>query len=172
MTDDRCTHSNIITSVGRYAIEAGFKRPSPLGRQSSMVASDASRESRSFPGPLVLPGDDIALDPEYPAQSVGSWVRDKDRNQVTTLQRKIYVAGPPVSDRSATAVQEWAQPSVEKYMADTPLTESPRVEDVMRYVAAFYHDLSVQLFGPKSCASLSGHASRPQKIPKMPNHQH
>jgi archaemetzincin len=49
----------------------------------------------TFPAPLVLPDNDLAFDPTYPAQSFRSWLREKDRNEVTPERRIIYIARPP-----------------------------------------------------------------------------
>lgn len=47
------------------------------------------RRPTTFPAPLVLPGNQIAYDPEYPPQSYQDWLDDEDRNPVTT-RRRLY----------------------------------------------------------------------------------
>ncbi|KAI4244607.1 MAG: hypothetical protein L6R42_010410, partial [Xanthoria sp. 1 TBL-2021] len=53
----------------------------PLHRVTATKPQKRSYEIRlPYPAPLILPSDELALDPTYPPQSVRSWQRDEDRN--------------------------------------------------------------------------------------------
>ncbi|KAF7178199.1 hypothetical protein CNMCM7691_006871 [Aspergillus felis] len=92
--------------------------------------------------PLVLPGDDLALDPEYPPQSFQEWLDDEDRNEVTKDRRTVYVVAPPDYDEDARFAQAWTYPRVGK--AQHQLVR-PTPQDIVGYLAAFYHGVPVKL---------------------------
>ncbi|KLJ06139.1 hypothetical protein EMPG_10432 [Blastomyces silverae] len=96
----------------------------------------------AFPSPLVLPGDDIALDADYPHQSFDSWLRDGDRNEITSRKNAVYVAAPPDIDPGVSFISQWDTPRIKRGASAT----TPNVEDVLNYLEAFYHGLPVKLF--------------------------
>ena len=95
----------------------------------------------AFPAPLVLPGDDLACDPTYPGQSALKWLKEPARNQVTRRKNTIYVAAPPVCEPALAYVNEWAQAISQRSARDAG---KPAIEDVVDYIAAFYHGIKVQ----------------------------
>ncbi|OHF03182.1 hypothetical protein CORC01_01566 [Colletotrichum orchidophilum] len=101
----------------------------------------------TFPGPLVLPDDDLALEPRYPPQSLRSWAMGQWRNPITPAQKTLYVADVPRIDESAAFMRGWALPDLSGVTTLPPgfaaVLEHPRVEDVVAYFAAFYHPLPV-----------------------------
>lgn len=92
-----------------------------------------------FPVPLILPGDDQAIDPTYPPQSLRSWLRDKNRNQITTERRTIYVAAPPDFESDVSCLRDWVKPKL-----DGDGLGSPDIEDVVDYNSAFYYGIPVR----------------------------
>ncbi|KAJ5220014.1 hypothetical protein N7468_009218 [Penicillium chermesinum] len=74
-----CNHLSICYVPSHYASIAGYTRPDISERLSATKPKQSSRKvkpnlserhnEKVFPAPLVLPGDDLAEDPEYPAQS-------------------------------------------------------------------------------------------------------
>lgn len=153
-----CQHQSLCFDVSHHAAEAGYERATaqkrlaaaqPSGRVPSGVkgraagshaADTQSPLDSTFPAPLVLPGDELAWDPNYPPQSLLSWTREKDRNRVTNERRTIYVVAPPSVDKKAPFVVPWAQPNG----VDGCVT-APATEDVLGYLQAFYHGLEVKL---------------------------
>ncbi|KAF7158677.1 hypothetical protein CNMCM6106_005467 [Aspergillus hiratsukae] len=130
-----------------HAAEVGYKQPSlkertaatrPAGSQGQYGRIDPS----IFPAPLVLPGDDLALDPEYPPQSFQEWLGEKDRNDVTSDRRTVYVVAPPDYDEDAYFAKAWTSPRVSK--TQHPVV-APNPQDVVGYLAAFYHGVPVKL---------------------------
>jgi archaemetzincin len=96
----------------------------------------------TFPAPLVLPGDDLAEDGRYPAQSLRSWQRGEHLNPVTTKRRTIYIVGPPEIATEVEDMREWNVPNSE---AQAPVLAHPSIDDVLQFFTAFYHGLDVRL---------------------------
>ena len=95
-----------------------------------------------FPAPLVLPGDDLALDPRYPPQSLRSWLREPERNVVTRERNKLYIVGPPEMEREVNYVSRWAMPQSRD---QDQKVEKPALQSVADYLAVFYHGMNVQV---------------------------
>jgi archaemetzincin len=74
------------------------------GRPTSTVRA---HELDAFPAPLVLPGDDIEGDPNYPPQSFREWLNTDERNHVTPSRKVLYVAAPPAIDSSVAHMRDW-----------------------------------------------------------------
>ena len=117
-------------------------------------------DGASFPAPLVLPSDDLSLDPRYPPQSLRSWIREKDRNKVTDERRTIYVAAPPEVTNDVGFLREWSHSRKKVHPKPSRMSktegvhenidisgvsiQTPSIEDVKEYLAAFYHGLPVK----------------------------
>ena len=136
--------------------------------------NSATPSPSSFPAPLVLPDDDLSLDPSYPPQSLRSWVREKERNKVTPSRNVIYVAAPPDVTSDVEYLGKRSHPKEESRGGRKVLSRSshtrretlaahtksdnndpaaapiqpPCVEDVKDYLAAFYHNMPVKLLTP------------------------
>ncbi|KXH68598.1 hypothetical protein CSAL01_05958 [Colletotrichum salicis] len=123
--------------------DAGVSNSGP-GSGSDIPAPDPS----TFPGPLVLPDDELALEPRYPPQSLRSWATGEWRNRITEGKKTLYVADFPgvVGDISAV-VRGWEAPELEGATTDgfEGGLKQPRVEDVVSYFEAFYHPLPVKV---------------------------
>ncbi|KAJ3745447.1 hypothetical protein DFH05DRAFT_1020730 [Lentinula detonsa] len=143
-----CPHSSLTLVPSEFSYQTGFswsdakKRAAavtPQGRAPSNVSIPAQT---SFPAPLILPEDDLALDPKYPAQSLRSWIRSKDRNHVTKERKIIYVAEPPSVDPSVDFIRQWSQLKAPKSSHEVP--PEPQTQEIIDYVTAFYHGLLVK----------------------------
>lgn len=148
MAPPSCAHTHLATGPSSHATNAGYSRPNPEKRAAA--ATTSGRISRLhlhdvekinlYPAPVILPGDDLALDPTYPAQSLRAWDRCKDRNPVTSDRGVIYLATPPdISE--AIFMQPWCE--VENSVP------TPSLEDVQQYLQAFYHGLRVEILKPE-----------------------
>ncbi|EIM80328.1 uncharacterized protein STEHIDRAFT_68085, partial [Stereum hirsutum FP-91666 SS1] len=104
----------------------------------------------TFPGPVVLLDDD----PRYPPQSFRSWKRDKDRNEVTEARGVIYVAPPPEVKEEVGFVTGWTRPVGTGGQAQYNTTPHPEMNDVVDYLAAFYHPVPIKLL-PASTLTFS-----------------
>jgi archaemetzincin len=146
-----CDHATLCFDASSYAIEIGYPRPKlqEHGRGTSqdkgISCSDQKIKScpTLFPSPLVLPGDELALDPEYPPQIMREWLHDEDRNKVSPERNVIYVAEPPGVQVSVNFVSDWTnpQPEVEE-------VKCPDAQNVLEYLKAFYHGLPGRLLNP------------------------
>ncbi|KAK4097907.1 hypothetical protein N658DRAFT_499988 [Parathielavia hyrcaniae] len=146
--------------VSRHARVVGFVRPSMAKRKAATTPSgratrdldDYSRLESLFPGPLIVPGDGLAIDPEEPPQSLRSWIGEKTRNPVTQGRKTIYMVPPPqISSEDATFsadVSGWAIPRTgalsAKEKSEAGCCEPPNPEQVRQYLDAFYHPLLVK----------------------------
>ncbi|EIW82624.1 hypothetical protein CONPUDRAFT_135964 [Coniophora puteana RWD-64-598 SS2] len=175
MPSSACSHSRMTAVPSPHAKSAGYTRASPtallaasepsgrVSRRSAQAGlasgrrrSEPSEEVESeialppaptYPGPLVLPGDDLAEDPKYPTQSLRAWLRLKERNPITDEKRTVYVVSPPAIDSSVDDMEKWAvptyvkrnQPQLNSWLGSQPLTE-----DIISYIRAFFTGLPVR----------------------------
>lgn len=153
-----CSHPNLVFSTSPHAKEAGYKRPALAQRIAATTAQGTAKgtglkkgsaaekveDSPTFPAPLILPGDDLSCDPNYPSQSFRSWTREPERNKVTPERRTIYIAAPPEVEPGLEFVQRWTHPRV-KNRAGSRVADRPTTEDVLSYLKAFYHGLPVKI---------------------------
>ena len=100
------------------------------------------QDSASFPAPLVFPGDDLALDPEWPEHDLKMWLEDEDRNEVTKQRRTVYLVAPPAVAEEVGFVDGWADPNV----GGGSNAEKPRIHELAEYIAAVFRGLPVRLF--------------------------
>jgi archaemetzincin len=144
-----CEHLTLCFEPSSRAAEVGFRRAGLRGRGNENTISKQTRASGpgSFPAPLVLPGDDLALDPDYPPQTASKWLSEEDRNEVTPGKNVIYVAAPPAVQNSAAFILTGSYPEqVNEKIA------SPNIRDISEYLKAFYHGLPVRLLASTKLA--------------------
>jgi archaemetzincin len=144
-----CVHPNLRLAPSAHASSCGFtclpaqKRKAattPSGRIKIWTHQDEAQEelwASTFPGPLVLPRDDLSYDPDAPPQSLLSWKREKDRNEVTNERKTIYVAGLPAI--AVEGMESWSRP-----VGPKGVVQHASTEDVIGYLAAFYHGMPVK----------------------------
>ena len=141
-----CQHQELCFEPSPHAEEAGYSRPTAQQRATAAGKAKNSATAVSdstFPAPLLLPGDDLALDPRYPAQSLRSWLREKDRNEVTDTRNVIYVAGRLGHAADLTFVSNWAHPTIHGIDTSVNTAAPPSYEDVAHYLKAFYHGMRI-----------------------------
>ncbi|RFU31664.1 hypothetical protein B7463_g4675, partial [Scytalidium lignicola] len=145
-------HRSLLFTSTSHANDVGYKRPD-IGKRrvaasfSAKSSPDAVLDDFSFPAPLVLPGDDLSIDPKYPPQSARSWDREKDRNPVTQERRTIYVAAPPTVSHDVQFVQRWTKP---RHISPREASiATPSIGDIIDYLKAFYYELPVKLLPSK-----------------------
>lgn len=135
--EPRCSHGSLsLKQPSDHATEVGYTIPSGL--------DSAKTWNGTFPAPLILPGDELAFDPTYEAQSLQHWMEEEYRNEVTAARRTIYIVPPPAVNVEVSFVKEWSKP---QESSDSPGTdaETPRFNDIVSYLSAFYHPLPVKL---------------------------
>ncbi|KAF1809914.1 hypothetical protein P152DRAFT_476047 [Eremomyces bilateralis CBS 781.70] len=163
-----CTHPHLQLEPSEHAKEASYIRADANRRAAAETASGrvpgakkkhgsksdsechTIADSTAYPAPLVLPDDDLALDPRYPPQSFRSWIMEKERNKVTQDQKTLYVAAAPAVSPELTAEMErWAKakpPQASRKGKNTMPVKQPEFKDVVEYLSAFYHGMQVKEF--------------------------
>lgn len=161
-----CDHSSLNLNPSAHASKAGYAWPT--ARQRASAVSRKTKGSRSsnrsvgqdapptaFPAPLILPGDDLALDPDETHQTFQEWLDGEHRNDVTPEKNTVYVAAAPDIDDDVKFLGSWSHIQKKKSSArqgeDGSIISTPRVEDVVDYLKAFYHGLPVKLLPSKLC---------------------
>lgn len=165
-----CEHPILGLSSSSHAAKARYRRPSSIQRTTAARGKDVQgprqpedTSQETYPAPLVLPGDDLACDPEYPAQSFEEWLDEEDRNPVTEDRKILYVASSPTVTRSVGFMNAWSTPHVEESCdGRIPM---PQTQDIVDYLAAFYHGLSVRLL-PASTLRYTSWDAIPSKAAK------
>jgi archaemetzincin len=165
-TEPAHTHIPLYIDTSTYAKDAGFERPSFNKRLAATTRSgrttknqalkngNESEERLSFPGPLVLPGDDLAGDPKWPPQSFRSWMQEKDRNPVTDDRKTIYVMSVPkmaaiIAKRGMDdALTPCPANGRNRFLGLHHDVPRPRSEDICAYLKAFYHGMEVKPYEP------------------------
>lgn len=147
-----CNHPAIRCTPSSHAAEVGYSQPGtcqlaeatePIGsRKAKKQATYNESSSSTFPAPSLLPGDELSFDPDYPAQSFQDWVEEEDRNDVTAHKNIIYVVPPPAVDVDMRLMEEWSKPQKGGEERETPMFH---IQDIVGYISAFYHGLSVRL---------------------------
>ncbi|KAF9876132.1 hypothetical protein CkaCkLH20_06578 [Colletotrichum karsti] len=144
---DASEHGRNAAGFERIPVEKRIGATTRAGRVSGAGDSAAAPVASTFPGPLILPDDDLALCPKYPPQSLRSWANGGYRNKITPERNTLYVADVPTIDDGAAFMRNWADPDVEDLIdpEEFPKLEHPSTEDIMAYLRAFYHPLPVKL---------------------------
>lgn len=150
----QCRHEVLQVDISRHAKEAGCSPPSDEQRQAAATTKrsgrpynqpggkDASTISPyTFPAPLTLPDDLLALGDDEPPQSMLSWIRV--RNPVTQTRKTIYVVPTPTVDQRVSFMQAWTVPTTTT-SSKLKTLEPPRLVDVSAYLEAFYYPLPVK----------------------------
>ncbi|KAK6226427.1 hypothetical protein QIS74_02474 [Colletotrichum tabaci] len=157
-----CPHDSLLVDTSEYGRKkAGFVRiPAEQraaamrssGRATANSASDdrSTPDPATFPGPLVLPDDDLALDPRAAPQSLRSWTSGHWRNPITPARKTMYVAGVPAIDNGAAFMRGWDLPDLSDVKPPAVSSSSsssssalghPKIDDIVGYFSAFYHPL-------------------------------
>lgn len=112
------------------------------GRVPKELTSKQREDVSTFPAPLVLPGDELDLDPSCPPQSFRSWVQLKERNNVTKRSNTIYVAASPAFNKDVEFLQDWTLPAARELRESA---NSPPISSLVEYLKAFYHGMNIKL---------------------------
>ncbi|KAF4548153.1 Hypothetical protein D9617_31g063890 [Elsinoe fawcettii] len=138
-----------------------FERPRSKDREAAATTSGRATKSssgntpQSFPGPLVLPHDDLNYDPEWPPQSCKEWLEEPERNAITQERKTLYIASVPEISAGLSFMHNWAVPTATTSSADShlnkkaktstpPSLRSPDTADFISYLKSFYHNLPIK----------------------------
>ncbi|CAG9980390.1 unnamed protein product [Clonostachys byssicola] len=167
-----CAHETLYVDSSPEAAIAGFERPAAhsrldaatlTGRLTSTNADELATPAQVFnnpsvfPGPLVLPDDEIAQDPEDDdPQTFKEWFKYSrgPGRQITNRRKTLYVIPPPdETDEVQSLMKGWAEPQVPRGQKVPSLPSgqlaAPMVEDLCDYLRAFYHPMEIKVFRPQ-----------------------
>lgn len=176
-----CQHPTLVFEPSSHASKVGYRRATAGQRVTAagIKSKEIPLTDVSYPAPLVLPNDDLALDPRSPPQSLRSWLRLDDRNEVTPGKNAVYVVAPPKVEDHVEFVNLWSRPQggdagntnpegsgSRSGLEDTPIS-SPRVQDVVDYVKAFYDPLPVKLLPNPLCFASWESSSKTSSNPRF-----
>ncbi|KAK6193111.1 hypothetical protein LQW54_012790 [Pestalotiopsis sp. IQ-011] len=165
----QCDHKDLQVGPSGHAIDVGFKRANadrllaattrsgrnPLAVKGvgaealeEIVSRSTAETAASFPGPLILPNDHLALDPKDPPQSFRSWLLERERNKPTKKQETLYVASTPEIPTQMRHMKAWTEPKVSRDNKKTSATKIPPPvsKHFIEYLAGFYHGMPVKPF--------------------------
>ncbi|PNP45530.1 hypothetical protein TGAMA5MH_02753 [Trichoderma gamsii] len=158
MANRTCKHTSLYLDVSPHASKAGFKRPNRRQRISAatqegralkelelLTSKELLEDEMAFPGPLVLPGDDLAEDPEYPPQDFNQWRDEEERNPVTKERKTIYIVPSPFIEKSVSKMQTWSVCTTAKEQ-DAQVASPPDITDIVEYLSAFFYGMDVKIF--------------------------
>jgi archaemetzincin len=152
-----CWHASLWLGPSIYVEQTEYKRP---GEAQRIAAATISKErplltseslfnnAQVFPGPLILPGDDLATDPDCPAQDVTEWALDKERNPVTHSRKTIYLVPSPTISKEMAPMRSWSVPLGSSGVARPQVSASidpPVIGDIREYIAAAYYGMEVAI---------------------------
>ncbi|KAJ0423525.1 hypothetical protein BJY00DRAFT_321662 [Aspergillus carlsbadensis] len=151
-----CAHQTVSYTSSPYAAHTRYQQPSQDERlaatkpiPSSKLAIPPTRtDVQNFPAPLVLPDDDLAVDPD-PPQDFQTWLGV--RNQVTSRRRTLYVACLGVAEDIDVDIDSWAKPSHVQTTQGREPPSIPSIEDITDFLAAFYHGLPIKELQSRHC---------------------
>ncbi|KAL7921373.1 hypothetical protein ACQKWADRAFT_295584 [Trichoderma austrokoningii] len=159
-----CKHTSLYLDVSPHASKAGFKRPNRRRRISAatrgrralkevelLTSKELLEDEMAFPGPLVLPGDDLAEDPEYPPQDFNEWRDEEERNPVTKERKTIYIMPSPWVESSVSKMQTWSVCNSSAKEQDAQAVCSPDIQDIAEYLSAFFYGMDVKVLKQTFC---------------------
>ncbi|KAF7874954.1 hypothetical protein EAF04_002128 [Stromatinia cepivora] len=177
-TPSPCTHPHLLTTPHP---STPFSRVPPSRRAAATTPTGIHKIgitdtilhnfmsdiefASTFPGPLVLDGDDLAIEPKQTGQTFRGWEKGKHRNLVggegTGARRIVYVMGPPGIDGEGVEgfMRGWDECEVEvegggkgkrgKIIKKGEKWETSNwTSDIISYLQAFYHGLPVKQMDP------------------------
>jgi archaemetzincin len=168
-----CLHARLQLEPSAFAAEAGFERcdakkrldaarktvlKTPTLSYKEELEEEARQMSATFPGPLVLPWDDLNHDPDYPPHSFKDWLTAKTRNKPSKQRQTLYVAAVPDIDDSVAFMKEWTIPNLQsterpakrlKVEQAAEALASPETKHFVEYLTAFYHGLKSKQLSQK-----------------------
>ncbi|GMF12112.1 unnamed protein product [Phytophthora lilii] len=139
----RCGHEQLCLDPSSHAGKAGYARRS--AQQLVAATRPSGRAQKALGISVPEPGDDLAWDPKYTAQSLKSWLQEPDRNPVTDDRNAVYVVPVPSVAAKVKHVKAWAQPKFPSRSAGVEPIARPDLKDVVQYLSAFYTNLPVKL---------------------------
>ena len=142
------------------------------GRAPKRLTEEDQKMSLTFPNPVLLPGDKLALDSRYPPQRLRTWINNPVRNQPDAQRNKFYIVEPEIHP-NAGFMKGWLRPTIASQGAPRKKKQKTsntgqeanslplsHVDQVEKYLAAFYDGLPiVRLYHPAMEEESPGNSS-------------
>ncbi|RYN58551.1 hypothetical protein AA0118_g7272 [Alternaria tenuissima] len=165
-----CKHAILHLEPSPFAELAGYEQPDAAARAAAETTSGrAPKKGKdysigTFPGPLVLPHDDLNYDPDSEPQTTKEWLNAETRNRLlsTTGRDTLYVAQVPKISKKVEFMRDWVIPTGHGASEDRQEAEPPPSADLfVDYLAAFYHNMPVRLLPTPLTWTQWGSSSKP-----------
>ena len=152
-----CWHPTLCLGPSCYVDQTDYKRPIESERFAAakiskgwpvITTESLFQDQGVFPGPLILPKDDLTTDPDCPAQDVEKWADNKDRNPVTANRKTIYLVPSPTISEEMAPMRSWSASIGSSRVAQPQPSASIKsldIEDMREYIAATYYGMEVSL---------------------------
>ncbi|KAK0386099.1 hypothetical protein NLU13_5936 [Sarocladium strictum] len=154
-----CTHQVLYCDTSEDASKnTSWNRPDENARLAAKTLNGLPPSARpddvpkpsSFPGPLVMPDDALAIDPDQEPQGLHEYVNADYRNRVTPQRKTIYVFDAPDVAPGIAHARTWQDPVIPPGPENQPPAEAlgvqkPVVQDLAAYIEAFYHGMTVRV---------------------------
>ncbi|KAF2153489.1 hypothetical protein K461DRAFT_321136 [Myriangium duriaei CBS 260.36] len=149
-----CSHMELVYGPSEASKHAGYvlrdwaQLQAAKGNKTTGKITDSGAQSIAshrllYPAPLVLPNDDLYIDPEYDPQTFGDWPKLVNAHFVPAKRRKMYLVPPPQTDSDVSFVDDWTHSTINK--RSKPRMQPPSAADVCNYLEAFYGGLETKL---------------------------
>lgn len=116
-----CKHRYIQLYPSPFAELAGYEQPNATTCKAAESSGQPPKRKTStrpidtFPGPLVLPHDDLNYNPDCPHQDFESWISLKQRNSLSIPTREnLYVVQAPIITEDREFMKEWSIPQTHR----------------------------------------------------------
>ncbi len=170
-----CKHTYLQLEPSPFAELAGFEQSDSKKRAAAETVTGKPpavipiRPNTLFPGPLVLPHDELNYDPDSLPQDCKEWSSAKSRNKMADKPRKVlYVSHAPKIGRGMDFMRTWTLPNVDEPEAlESP---SPRAELFVEYLRAFYHGMDAQILPNELSWQPWVKSSRPSRKANLPKY--
>lgn len=148
-----CKHERLVADGPAQNLATKYQQPPAdkrvaatilSGRAPKLHTSVQRADMRTYPAPLVLPGDELDLDPKCPPQPFRSWAQLKERNHVTKRSNTIYLAAAPFITKDVQFLHDWHQPLAQELREPA---DPPHISSLVEYIRAFYHGMNIKLVG-------------------------
>lgn len=89
-----CKHDRQMLQPSNDPEQTGYHQSSEVQRaRAASLENDPNLSNDNYPGPLVLPNDEISSDRRHPLQSLTEWNKLLTPSTLPCKRRMIYVSG-------------------------------------------------------------------------------
>lgn len=156
MDKKACKHDELVLTISDFGLGTKFKRASDqelaaaaTGDTDSESAAPANGRfgvASTFPAPLVLPDDLLAVEEDDDPQSLQGFLHYADRNEPTNERKTIYLMDAPEIDKSVSFMRAWSEPLSIAKQRSIQTSKVHLSGGILQYISAFYHGMPVKRY--------------------------